>query len=182
MSEETAAGSEVMSSARLAQFQDEVAKLKLKGGGANPERNGANWGIGLGIVGAIIVVIAWLSAKGGEHRDPARRRGRRADRRARRPRRRRAVGAQLAHPLPALLADPPDLRRPRADRAPHHRHREARRQAWSALARVRALTVGGRGTERSCRGGCRRGGRAPARRSRCVGSARCRRRCGCPTG
>ena len=64
MSEETAAGSEVMSSARLAQFQDEVGKLKLKGGGANPERNGANWGIGARIVGVIIVVIAFLSAKG----------------------------------------------------------------------------------------------------------------------
>jgi hypothetical protein len=65
MSEETAAGSEVMSSVRLAQFQDEVTKLKLKGGGANPERTGASWGIGLAIVGAIIVVIAWLSGKGG---------------------------------------------------------------------------------------------------------------------
>ena len=64
MSEETAGGSEVMSSVRLAQFQDEVAKLKLKGGGANPERTGASWGVGLGIFGAIIVVIAWLSTKG----------------------------------------------------------------------------------------------------------------------
>ena len=65
MSEETAAGSEVMSSVRLSQFQDEVTKLKLKGGGANPERTGASWGIGLAIVGGIIVVIAWLSGKGG---------------------------------------------------------------------------------------------------------------------
>ena len=65
MSEETAAGSEVMSSVRLAQFQDEVTKLKLKGGGANPERTGASWGVGLAIVGGIIVVIAWLSGKGG---------------------------------------------------------------------------------------------------------------------
>ena len=55
----------VTSSARLAQFQEEVARLKLKGGGANPERNGANTGIGLAIVGVIIVVICWLSAKGG---------------------------------------------------------------------------------------------------------------------
>jgi hypothetical protein len=54
----------VTSSARLAQFQEEVARLKLKGGGANPERNGANTGIGLAIVGLIIVVIAWLSSKG----------------------------------------------------------------------------------------------------------------------
>jgi hypothetical protein len=65
MSEETAAGSEVMSSVRLAQFQDEVTKLKLKGGGANPERTGASWGVGLAIVGGIIVVVAWLSGKGG---------------------------------------------------------------------------------------------------------------------
>jgi hypothetical protein len=63
MSEETAA-SEVMSSVRLAQFQDEVARLKLKGGGANPERTGANWGIGLAIVGVIVVAISFLSAKG----------------------------------------------------------------------------------------------------------------------
>jgi hypothetical protein len=69
MSEDTAAGSEVMSSARLEQFQGEVAKLKLKGGGANPERNGANWGIGLGILGAIIVVVSWLSAKGASGND-----------------------------------------------------------------------------------------------------------------
>jgi hypothetical protein len=64
MSEGTAAGSEVMSSVRLAQFQDEVAKLKLKGGGANPERTGTNWGIGLTIVGVVVVAIAFLSAKG----------------------------------------------------------------------------------------------------------------------
>ena len=64
MSEETAAASEVMSSVRLAQFQDEISKLKLKGGGANPERTGANWGIGLAIVGVIVVVLSFLSAKG----------------------------------------------------------------------------------------------------------------------
>jgi hypothetical protein len=64
MSEDTTRGSEVMSSVRLAQFQEEVAKLKLKGGGANPERNGANWGVGLTIVGIVVVVIAFLSSKG----------------------------------------------------------------------------------------------------------------------
>jgi uncharacterized membrane protein len=64
MREETAAGSEVMSSARLAQFQEEVAKLKVKGGGANPERNGANLGIGLAVVGFIVVVISYLSSTG----------------------------------------------------------------------------------------------------------------------
>ena len=30
-----------------------MGKLKLKGGGANPERNGASWGIGLAILGAM---------------------------------------------------------------------------------------------------------------------------------
>ena len=64
MSENPTGGETATSSARLAQFQEEVARLKLKGGGANPERNGANLGIGLAIVGVIIVVIAWLSAKG----------------------------------------------------------------------------------------------------------------------
>jgi hypothetical protein len=64
MSEETAGGSEVMSSVRLAQFQEEVTKLKLKGGGANPERTGANVGAGLAILGVVIVIIAWLSSKG----------------------------------------------------------------------------------------------------------------------
>ena len=50
----TAAGSD-----RLAQFQDEVAQLKVTGGGANPERLGAQWGIGLTIVGFIVAIIAY---------------------------------------------------------------------------------------------------------------------------
>ncbi len=59
----TASGPGVpMSSARLAQFEDEVGKLKLSGGGANPERMGAMWGIGLTVVGFIVAVISWLSA------------------------------------------------------------------------------------------------------------------------
>jgi hypothetical protein len=51
-----------LSSERLAQFQDEVAKLKVTGGGANPERLGAQWGIGLTIVGFLVAVIAYWSA------------------------------------------------------------------------------------------------------------------------
>ena len=51
-----------MSSARLAQFQEEVAKLKVTGGGANPERLGAQWGIGLTIVGFVVAIVAWWSA------------------------------------------------------------------------------------------------------------------------
>jgi hypothetical protein len=52
-----------MSSSRLAQFEAEVAKLKVTGGGANPERLGAQWGIGLTILGFVIAVISWFSAK-----------------------------------------------------------------------------------------------------------------------
>jgi hypothetical protein len=51
-----------LSSERLAQFQDEVAKLKVTGGGANPERLGAQWGIGLTIVGFVVAIIAYWSA------------------------------------------------------------------------------------------------------------------------
>jgi hypothetical protein len=53
---------EPMSSPRLEQFQQEVAKLKVSGGGANPERLGAQWGIGLTILGFVIAVIGWWSA------------------------------------------------------------------------------------------------------------------------
>jgi hypothetical protein len=51
-----------LSSERLAQFQDEVAKLKVTGGGANPERLGAQWGIGLTIVGFVVAIVAYWSA------------------------------------------------------------------------------------------------------------------------
>jgi hypothetical protein len=62
--EPTGAGADdTMSSSRLAQFEAEVAKLKVTGGGANPERLGAQWGIGLTVVGFVIGVIAWFSAK-----------------------------------------------------------------------------------------------------------------------
>jgi hypothetical protein len=47
---------------RLAQFQDEVAKLKVTGGGANPERLGALWGIGIAIAGFVVAIIAYWSA------------------------------------------------------------------------------------------------------------------------
>jgi hypothetical protein len=47
---------------RLAQFQDEVAKLKVTGGGANPERLAAQWGIGIAIVGFVVAIIAYWSA------------------------------------------------------------------------------------------------------------------------
>jgi hypothetical protein len=51
-----------LSSERLGQFQDEVAKLKVTGGGANPERLGAQWGIGLTIVGFVVAIVAYWSA------------------------------------------------------------------------------------------------------------------------
>jgi hypothetical protein len=62
--EPTGAGADgTMSSTRLAQFEAEVAKLKVTGGGANPERLGAQWGIGLTVVGFVVGIIAWFSAK-----------------------------------------------------------------------------------------------------------------------
>lgn len=51
-----------MSSERLQAFEAEVAKLKVTGGGANPERLGGQWGIGLTIVGFVVAVIAYWSA------------------------------------------------------------------------------------------------------------------------
>jgi len=51
-----------MSSERLAQFQDEVGKLKVSGGAANPERLGGQWGIGLTIFGLVVAFISWYSA------------------------------------------------------------------------------------------------------------------------
>ena len=52
-----------MSSPRLAQFEEEVGKLKVTGGGANPERLASQWGIGLVIVGFVIAIISWFSAQ-----------------------------------------------------------------------------------------------------------------------
>jgi hypothetical protein len=63
MNDENTSAGGTMSSSRLAQFEAEVAKLKVTGGGANPERLGSRWGIGLTIVGFVVAVIAWFSAK-----------------------------------------------------------------------------------------------------------------------
>ncbi len=62
MSDEPTGADGTMSSARLAQFEDEVGKLKVTGGGANPERLGSQWGIGLTILGFVIAIISWWSA------------------------------------------------------------------------------------------------------------------------
>jgi hypothetical protein len=62
MSDEPTGSGGTMSSSRLAQFEDEVGKLKVTGGGANPERIGALWGIGLTIVGFVVAVVAFFSA------------------------------------------------------------------------------------------------------------------------
>jgi hypothetical protein len=51
-----------LSSTRLAQFEEEVGKLKVTGGGANPERLGSQWGIGLTILGFVVAIISWWSA------------------------------------------------------------------------------------------------------------------------
>jgi hypothetical protein len=63
MNDEQTDATGTMSSSRLAQFEAEVAKLKVTGGGANPERVGSWWGIGLTILGFVIAIIAWFSAK-----------------------------------------------------------------------------------------------------------------------
>jgi hypothetical protein len=62
MNDENTDAGGTMSSSRLSQFEAEVGKLKVTGGGANPERLGAQWGIGLTILGFVIVVISWWSA------------------------------------------------------------------------------------------------------------------------
>ena len=62
MSDEPTGADGTMSPTRLAQFEDEVAKLKVTGGGANPERLGSQWGIGLTILGFVIAIISWWSA------------------------------------------------------------------------------------------------------------------------
>jgi hypothetical protein len=51
-----------MSSARLGELRDEVSKLKVTGGAANPERLAGKWGIGLVIVGLVITILSWSSA------------------------------------------------------------------------------------------------------------------------
>jgi hypothetical protein len=53
---------ETMSSERLAQLKDEVSKLKVTGGMANPERLAGRWGVGLTIFGFVVGVISWWSA------------------------------------------------------------------------------------------------------------------------
>ncbi len=63
MNDEPTGADGTMSSSRLAQFEAEVAKLKVTGGGANPERLGAQWGIGLTVLGFVVAIIAWFSAK-----------------------------------------------------------------------------------------------------------------------
>jgi hypothetical protein len=62
MNDEHTDASGTMSSSRLAEFEAEVAKLKVTGGGANPERLGSRWGVGLTIVGFVVTIIAWWSA------------------------------------------------------------------------------------------------------------------------
>jgi hypothetical protein len=63
MTDEPTVAEGTMSPSRLAQFEDEVSKLKVTGGGANPERLGSQWGIGLTVLGFVIAIISWFSAK-----------------------------------------------------------------------------------------------------------------------
>ena len=61
MSEDTTATGP-MSSERLAQFEQEVSKLKVTGGGANPERLGSRWGIALMVIAVVGAFVSWYSA------------------------------------------------------------------------------------------------------------------------
>jgi hypothetical protein len=56
------AAAETMSSERLAQLREEVSKLKVTGGMANPERLAGKWGIGLTIFGFVVAIVSWWSA------------------------------------------------------------------------------------------------------------------------
>ena len=56
------ASAETMSSERLAQLREEVSKLKVTGGMANPERLAGKWGIGLTIFGFVVAIVSWWSA------------------------------------------------------------------------------------------------------------------------
>jgi uncharacterized membrane protein len=51
-----------MSTSRLAEFEGEVTKLKVSGGGANAERTAERFGIGLIVFGFVVAVISWWSA------------------------------------------------------------------------------------------------------------------------
>jgi hypothetical protein len=62
MNDENTDTNGTMSTSRLSQFESEVAKLKVTGGGANPERLGSQWGIGLTILGFVIAIISWWNA------------------------------------------------------------------------------------------------------------------------
>jgi hypothetical protein len=56
------ASAETMSSERLNQLREEVSKLKVTGGMANPERLAGKWGIGLTIFGFVVAIVSWWSA------------------------------------------------------------------------------------------------------------------------
>jgi len=71
MNDEHTDASGTMSSSRLDDFEAEVRKLKVTGGGANPERLGAQWGIGLTILGFVIAIISWWSALDAKGDNPA---------------------------------------------------------------------------------------------------------------
>jgi hypothetical protein len=64
------AGTGDQTSARIQEFQQEVGKLKVKGGGANPERSGATWGLVLFVFGIIFGAIVTLWQRGDEVDDP----------------------------------------------------------------------------------------------------------------
>ena len=145
MTDEPTGADGTMSPSRLAQFEDEVAKLKVTGGGANPERLGSQWGIGLTILGFVIAIISWWSAKDNSERDHRVARQHLRDHR-RRPRARRHhhLGAQLADAVPALLDHPARVRTARTDRRTHPRppRREVARRPRQRIGTLNTDAVG----------------------------------------
>ena len=57
MTDTSTGDSGALSNARLDQFTSEVNQLRVTGGAANPERQGAMWGAGLMGVGAIAAIV-----------------------------------------------------------------------------------------------------------------------------
>jgi len=69
MTDTSTGDSGALSNARLDQFTSEVNQLRVTGGAANPERQGAMWGAGLMGVGAIAAIVGLLVGLGGNTDD-----------------------------------------------------------------------------------------------------------------
>ena len=66
-----APGTGDQASARIQEFQQEVGKLKVKGGSANPERTGGTWGVVLFVAGLIAGLAVTLLQRADEIENPS---------------------------------------------------------------------------------------------------------------